>query len=56
MKKIIYEALNGKISGDVALNMTSGSGVEHMAMLTALMSLGVGLRFVIPTNSEIKEV
>ena len=56
MKKIISEALSGKISGDIALNITSGSGVEHMALLTALMNLGVGLRFVIPTNSEIKEV
>ncbi|MSR86258.1 hypothetical protein EXS74_02590, partial [Candidatus Woesearchaeota archaeon] len=36
MKKIIQEALDGKVSGDVAINMVSGSGVEHMAMLTAL--------------------
>ena len=56
MKKIIQEALQGKISGDVAINITSGSGLEHMATLSALMNLGVGIRFVMATDSDIKEV
>ena len=56
MKKTIQEALNGKISGDVGINIVSGSGLEHMAMLTALMNLGVGLRFVMASDSDIKEV
>lgn len=56
MKKIIQEALKDKLSGDVALNMSSGSGLEHMALLTAIMNLGVGIRFVIPENNEIKEI
>src|SRR3989338_4773770 len=56
IKKIIQEALKEKISGDVAINMTSGSGVEHMAMLSALMNIGVGIRFVMAADSEIKEV
>lgn len=56
MKKTIQEALEGKMSGDVALNMTSGSGIEHMTMFTAMMNLGVGIRFVIATDSEIKEI
>ena len=56
IKRTIQEALTGKVSGDLAINMISGSGVEHMALFTALMNLGVGLRFVIATDSEIKEV
>lgn len=56
VKKTIQEALEGKVSGDVALNMNSGSGLEHMAMLTAMINLGVGLRFVIPTDTGIKEI
>ena len=56
IKKIIQEALKEKISGDVAIKMTSGSGVEHMAMLSALMNIGVGIRFVMAADSEIKEV
>jgi len=31
---------------DVAVNLTSGTGKEHMALLSALFSLGVGIRFV----------
>jgi len=56
MKKSIQEALQGKLSGDVAINMASGSGLEHMAMLSALMNLGVGMRFVIAKDTEIAEV
>ena len=56
MKQTIKEELHGKLSGDVAVNITSGSGIEHMAMIAALMELGVGIRFVIPTDSDVKEV
>jgi len=56
MKKIIQEALEKKVSGDIAINMSSGSGIEHMALLSAMMNLGVGLRFVIPTETDIKEI
>lgn len=56
MKKIIQEALKDKLSGDVAINMVSGSGLEHMAMLVALMNLGVGIRFVTATETDITEV
>ena len=56
IKKIIQEALEGKISGDIAINITSGSGLEHMALLSAMMNLGVGIRFIMATDSEIKEI
>jgi len=31
---------------DVALNLASGTGKEHMALLSALLNLGVGIRLV----------
>lgn len=31
---------------DIALNLSSGSGKEHMALLSALLSVGVGIRLV----------
>jgi hypothetical protein len=40
---------------DVAVNITSGTGKEHMAMLNAILKAGVGLRFVGYENNEIKE-
>ena len=56
MKKTIAEGLDGKLSGDVAINVVSGSGKEHMALLAALMSLGVGIRFIVAEDSNIKEI
>jgi len=42
-----HQKLSGKIKGlEIALNMSSGSGKEHMAVLSALMKLGVGFRLV----------
>lgn len=56
MKKTIEETLKDKLSGDVAVNFISGSGKEHMALLSAVINLGVGIRFVVPVDSEIKEI
>jgi len=43
----VKRGLNGKVKGfEVAVNITSGSGKEHMALLSALMKLGVGFRIV----------
>ncbi|MFH0752901.1 MAG: DUF5906 domain-containing protein [archaeon] len=47
MKEKIAGELKDKLKLDVAINLISGSGKEHMALLSALMSLGVGMRFVI---------
>ena len=38
---------------DVALNFSSGSGKEHMALLSAIMKLGTGIRIVDQKNKEI---
>lgn len=46
MKECIIKELKGKLKMEVALNLASGTGKEHMALLAALISLGVGLRLV----------
>ena len=41
---------------DVALNMVSGSGNEHMALLSALLKLGLGIRLVVATENGFDEL
>lgn len=54
--KIVKE-LEGKIKDfEVAVNIDSGSGKEHTAIITALMRLGLALRFVGFENEGIAEV
>ena len=55
--KFLVDELAKRIVGiEVAVNLTSGSGYEHMALLSALIKLGVGIRFVIPDEGGVKEV
>ena len=57
MVKGIKEQLNGRIKDlDVAFNLVSGSGKEHMAVLSALLQLGLGIRLVALSESGIIEV
>ena len=41
---------------EVSLNMISGSGKEHMALLSAVLQLGLGIRQVALTKDGIKEI
>ena len=41
---------------DVAVNLISGSGKEHMAILSALLKLGLGIRLIALTTNGVKEV
>ncbi len=51
LKEEIMKKLNGKIKGtEVALSIASGEGKEHMALISALLSLPVGIRFVVLTK------
>jgi hypothetical protein len=51
------EALKGKLMGtEVALNLISGTGKEHMAIISALIKLGMGFRFLALTSEGVKEV
>lgn len=53
----IKEQLKGKISDtEVALNLASGTGKEHMAVLSAIMKSGLGFRFVALTKDGVKEI
>ncbi len=53
----IVAALHGKsIGSEVAINMSSGSGDEHMALLSAVLKLGLGVRFVFLKNNKVEEL
>ena len=53
----IKEKLKDKITGmEVAVNVVSGSGREHMALVSALIQLGIGFRFVALTKDGVKEI
>jgi hypothetical protein len=57
LAKDFHSALKGYIKfGDIAVNISSGSGKEHMALFSALMKLGVGIRFVTIKNNNVFEV
>ncbi|MBS3114558.1 hypothetical protein J4448_05645 [Candidatus Woesearchaeota archaeon] len=53
----IRKGLKGKITDlEVALNLVSGTGKEHMAILSALLKLGVGIRLMAVTKDGVKEL
>ena len=53
----IKKGLSGKITDlEVALNLVSGTGKEHMAILSALLKLGVGIRLMAMTKEGVREL
>jgi len=49
--------LKPKISGtEVGLNMISGDGKEHMAVLSAVLKCGVGFRLIALTKDGVTEI
>lgn len=53
----IKNGLEGKVKGtEVALNLASGSGKEHMALLSSVMKMGLGFRLVALTGDGVKEI
>ena len=53
----IKNGLKGKITDlEVALNIVSGTGKEHMAILSALLKLGVGVRLMAVTKDGVREL
>ncbi|MBN2567019.1 hypothetical protein JXB02_02960 [Candidatus Woesearchaeota archaeon] len=53
----IRKALKGRVLGtEVGINLASGTGKEHMAVLSAVMRLGVGFRLVGMTDEGPREV
>ena len=50
----LSKKLKGKIDGtEVALSIASGDGKEHMALISSLINLPVGIRFVALTKEGI---
>lgn len=45
-----------KLGREVAVNISSGSGNEHMALLSALLKLGLGMRFVYVEDGKVEEL
>lgn len=54
----IRKGLQDKLKGEfeVAVNFISGSGKEHMALISALLKLGLGFRLIALTKEGIKEI
>lgn len=54
LKSELSEKLKGKIKGtEVALSIASGDGKEHMALISALLSMPVGVRFTALTRDGV---
>lgn len=54
LKEEIMKKLKGKIDGtEVALSIASGDGKEHMALISALLNLPVGIRFAALTKEGV---
>ncbi|MBS3149785.1 hypothetical protein J4455_03795 [Candidatus Woesearchaeota archaeon] len=53
----IFNNLKGKIKDtEVAVNFISGAGREHMALISALLKLGIGIRLMALTKNGVEEV
>jgi hypothetical protein len=57
LKDEFQKKLKGKIDGtEVALSIASGDGKEHMALISALINLPVGIRFAALTKDGIVDL
>ncbi len=57
LKNQIKESLSGKLDDfEIALNIDSGNGKEHMALISALIQLGMSIRFVTVENNCLIEI
>jgi|TARA_Y100000034_G_C6866901_1_gene395241 hypothetical protein len=54
LKEEFLKKLKGKIKGtEVFLSVASGDGKEHMALISALINLPVGIRFIALTKEGV---
>ena len=56
IKKAVYEQLKGRLDIDTAISIASGSGKEHMAVISAAIALGAGVRLVSIKNNYMTEI
>lgn len=53
IKSILKEKIKDP---EIALNIISGTGKEHTALISALLKLGTGIRFIALTKDGIEEI
>ncbi len=54
LKEEFQQKLKGKIDGtEAALSIASGDGKEHMALISALINLPIGIRFAALTRDGV---
>ncbi|HLC96292.1 MAG TPA: hypothetical protein VJH97_03155 [Candidatus Nanoarchaeia archaeon] len=57
LTEFIKKRLEGKLNDlEVAVNIVSGSGKEHTAIISAILKLGFGIRLVVLTPNGIKSL
>jgi len=58
MKKDIMDKLKEELGKafEVSLSIASGNGKEHMALISALLSVPVGIRIVVYTKNGIEQI
>jgi hypothetical protein len=57
LRQEFSQKLKGKIDGmEVALSIASGDGKEHMALVSALINLPVGVRFAALTKEGVVDL
>ena len=57
LKEEFSKKLKGKLKGvEVAITIASGSGKEHMALISALINLPVGIRFAALTRDGVMDL
>jgi len=53
----ISAQLKGRLSiTDAAINLVSGTGKEHMALLTAVLNQGIGIRLIGLKHGKVEEI
>lgn len=57
LKDAMLQVLKERVKGsEVAVNIISGTGKEHMALVAAVLKLGVGIRLVALTKDGVEEL
>ena len=57
LKEEFSQKLKGKLNGtEIALSIASGDGKEHMALISALINLPVGIRFAALTKEGVVDL
>jgi len=58
LKQEIMNKISDRVSGDfeVAVSLASGTGKEHMALISALLSIPVGIRLVVFTKKGVEYI